>query len=215
MSYKLIKSIWINKDSLISDSYNDEVLIEKDGFEFLGQPKLIENGIVQIIEGKGNTYAVLLQNDIWSTKNNFNVVVFEDIDCNFNSYVDRFENEVWGVEENLDNLKDYYEELKTSFKDFTVNNSSTPAAPNTGSFRASVSGKIEVREKFTSYGGKYGFNKFIPIGLLVGSGINTETRTLIQALGMAATVFSTSKISNARSLISDGTNFKTVGVAVD
>lgn len=213
MNYKLIKNIWIDRKQLENSEIDDTITITKDDFTFTGESILSNDTLSKCIKGNDETYAILLKVDGWSKTNDFNVVIFQCLDSSIDDLIYDIQYEILGADAKVQYLTEFFSKIKESFKTETVSNSSIPAAPNSSTFRAMVSGEIDVREKYTHYG-DYNSRSYIATGIQVGSGIERETSCLIQAITKLATEFVSDKITNGTSKVSNGTNFNTVGLEI-
>ena len=103
-------------------------------------------------------------------------------------------------------------QIKNDFSCIQVENSSIAAAPNTATFRASVSGKLDVVTKSVSYG-DYNSKTYLHVSMKIGSGIDLDSFYLILALSSIVTYLACNKLEKCHRHYKNGTNFSTVGIA--
>jgi hypothetical protein len=104
-------------------------------------------------------------------------------------------------------------EIAEIYSSETVNDSSTPSAPNSSTCRASISGKLKVAKAFQSHGGYYGSNNYFHCGLQIGSGIKRSTIKEITSLASIYGHLATKMLTKIHVLKKEGTNFNTIGLA--
>jgi len=122
----------------------------------------------------------------------------------------------------LATTKKIAEDLVSEFKAHEVPDSSTPAAPNSSVFRASVSGRISAGSVIipTNWGGQHHYQVFVKIG----SGVDTTVKNKIKqqfhekvnkALGADVTsgTFETSDGKRFNLGVESGSNWGGVGVS--
>jgi hypothetical protein len=84
------------------------------------------------------------------------------------------------IENNAIELAKKIKKIVDKYKNKEVSNTSIQSAPNSSSFMASISGKIELVVNFIHYGGYYSGNNNLLIGVKIGNGIDSVTQKKIK-----------------------------------
>ena len=102
--------------------------------------------------------------------------------------------------------------------DHEVENSSHPCGPNTMTFRASVSGKVQLKNQYRVQGGYYDHPRSFPYALCVGTGIDKAIHSDVKEICEALQEKVEDKLTvggvTAHYLSSYGTSFCVYGVGV-
>jgi hypothetical protein len=181
---------------------------------FTGEVLLSNDRIPLIIFNDKNEICVFISCDAWSSKNNYHYVSFTTYKSRswIYSLIEKFSECVYNTNSVLDLASSEFEKIKDSFQFTQVDDSSIPSAPNTSSFRASVSGKINLLSNVTSYG-EYNSKTFLHKSFQIGSGIDRKQSNLIVAVSSVISILASARLEKSSRHYKDGTNFTTVGIS--
>lgn len=181
---------------------------------FSGEVLFSNDRIPLIIFNDKNEICVFISCDAWSNKNNYHYVSFSTDNSRAWIYnlIEYFSQCEYNTNSVLDLASSQFEKIKESFEFTQVDDSSIPSAPNTSSFRASVSGKINLLSNVTSYG-EYNSKNFLYKSFQIGSGIDREQSNLIVAVSSVIAVLASDRLEKSSKYFAYGTNFNTVGIS--